>query len=315
MKLEKDKIVMVLIIASVVLFIVSYAIITFGKKEEATFNNNRVLVPKLEKKQKQYETKMEALEGLEEDRQLNAPSVYNDRLLDNMRYYQPQQDSIRKQHMIDSIYSLGQKRSRSLAALRRLEDTHSHRSNKATISANKNTITINKNEITVDAKELGLEHQLFFASNPKNNSIIGKYETDAQIFVQVDGTQTVKKDFRLRMRLLKEATIRGYHFPRSTPIYGFVSFKPNRTMISITHVNNKPVKLKAYDFEDGDEGIYIQNSFREEVRQKLGGDLVDDIDIPGVPQVSGIKQLFRRNNRQVKVTVMDNYQLILKSKL
>ena len=35
MKLQKNKIVMILIVASVVLFIVAYSIITFGKEEES----------------------------------------------------------------------------------------------------------------------------------------------------------------------------------------------------------------------------------------------------------------------------------------
>lgn len=85
-------------------------------------------------------------------------------------------------------------------------------------------------------------------------------------------------------------------------------------MIAIEHIGHKPVKLRAYDLEDGSEGIYIENSFRADARQQLIGDVVDDINVAGVPQVSGIKQLFRRNNRNVKVTVMDGYQLTLKLK-
>lgn len=91
-------------------------------------------------------------------------------------------------------------------------------------------------------------------------------------------------------------------------------FKPNRAVIAIEHIGHKPVKLRAYDLEDGSEGIYIENSFRADARQQLIGDVVDDINVAGVPQVSGIKQLFRRNNRNVKVTVMDGYQLTLKLK-
>ncbi|WP_449405326.1 conjugative transposon protein TraM [Maribacter ulvicola] len=52
-----------------------------------------------------------------------------------------------------------------------------------------------------------------------------------------------------------------------------------------------------------------------EARQEVVGDIVDDINIVGVPQVSGIKKIFQRNNRTVKVTVTDSYQLILKPTL
>ncbi len=85
-------------------------------------------------------------------------------------------------------------------------------------------------------------------------------------------------------------------------------------MINIEHIDHNPINLGAYDLQDGSEGIYIENSFRAEAGREVVGDAIDDINIGGVPQVRGIKSLFQRDNRQVKVTVMDNYQLILKLK-
>lgn len=319
MKIQKSKIVMVLIIASVVLFIVFYAIITFGKNEDTTIKNNQVPVPKLGEGQKQYESKIEAIEALKEERKTNVPSVYDERLLDSLGYYNTDQDSIRKKRIVDSVYFLGQKRYENIAALKQLEGNYSEEPKEpihqvSDISEIDTSLRSDK-ELQVSAKELGLEHQLFFASEPKENPIADSHNTDDRIFVRVDGTQTVKNDFRLQMRLSKAATIYGRHFPRNTPIYGFVSFKPNRTMISIEHIGNDSARLQAYDLEDGSEGIYIENSFHADARQQIIGDVVDDINVAGVPQVRGIKQLFRRNNRNVKVTVMDGYQLTLKLKL
>ena len=54
------------------------------------------------------------------------------------------------------------------------------------------------------------------------------------------------------------------------------------------------------------------NSFRAEAGREVVGDAIDGINIGGVPQVRGIKALFQRDNRLVKVTIMDNYRLILK---
>ena len=68
----------------------------------------------------------------------------------------------------------------------------------------------------------------------------------------------------------------------------------------------------ANDYRDNLEGIYIKNSFREELRQQVLGDVIDDINVPGIPQVSGVKKFFQRSNRQVKVTVNNNYVLTLK---
>jgi hypothetical protein len=115
------------------------------------------------------------------------------------------------------------------------------------------------------------------------------------------------------MRLIEDALINNVLVPKNTPIYGFVSFKPNRVIITIKNIDHRPVKLKAYDLQDGSEGIYVENSFRAEATNEVIGDLVDDINITGVPQVGGIRKIFQRNHRNVKVTVTDNYRLILKT--
>ena len=83
-------------------------------------------------------------------------------------------------------------------------------------------------------------------------------------------------------------------------------------MIHITNINHQEVSLKAFDLQDGNEGIYVENSFRAEATQEVLGDMVDDVNIAGMPQVSGIKKIFQRNNRHVKVTITNNYKLILK---
>ena len=318
MKIQKSKIVMVLIIASVVLFIVFYAIITFRKDEDATIKNNQVPVPKLGEGQKQYDSKMEAIEALKEAREINAPSVYDDSLLDSLGYYNLEKDSIRKKRIIDSVYFLGQKRYENIAALKQLEENYSDEPKEPIHQvydiSEIDTSTIEEKELQIRAKEIGLEHQLFFASNPEENVEQHIRNTDEELRVRVDGTQTVKQDYRLRMRLSKSAKVDGITLDKNTLLYGFVSFKPNRTILKIENLNGRAVQFEAYDLDDGSKGIYIENSFQEDVRKQVVGDVVDDINLAGVPQVSGIKQLFRRSNRQVKVTVMDNYQLILKLK-
>ena len=83
----------------------------------------------------------------------------------------------------------------------------------------------------------------------------------------------------------------------------------------IENINHHPIKLKAIDFQDGSEGIYVENNFRAEATREVLDDVIGDINIPSVPQVGGLTQVFRRSNRKVKVTVLNNYRLILKPKL
>lgn len=306
MKIEKNKIVFALVILCVVLFIGAYSAMMLGDDEDPIIENNQIPVPELGDEQKEYDSKLEALDDLKEEREITAPSIYPDHMIDDKGYFNPDYMEYEKQRIIDSIYNEGHIS----------YSDRSFRKPKAKIEPRpfqKDSISkIDIKEGGIVSKELGLEHQLFFASNPLENENLIIQNTDAFIYVRVDGTQTVRNNYRLQMRLSKDALINGNTVRRNTPIYGFVSFKPNRTIIEIESINHKPVKLNAFDLQDGSKGIYIENSFRAEAGQEVVGDLVDDINIVGVPQVIGVKRIFQKNNRTVKVTVTDNYQLILK---
>ncbi|MEX0316128.1 MAG: conjugative transposon protein TraM [Allomuricauda sp.] len=306
MKIEKNKIVFTAVILCVVLFIGSYAVIVLGDEEEPTIENNQIPVPELDDEQKEYDSKLEALNDIKEERETSAPSVYPEHMIDDKGYFNPDYMEYEKQRIIDSIYNEG----RISYSDRSFRKPRVKIEPKLLQKDSVSRIVVKEDKIT--SKELGLEHQLFFASNPLENENLITQNTDAFIYVRVDGTQTVRNNYRLHMRLTKDALINGSTVRRNTPIYGFVSFKPNRTIIEIENINHNAVKLNAFDLQDGSEGIYIENSFRAEARQEVVGDIVDDINIVGVPQVSGIKRIFQRNNRTVKVTVTDNYQLILK---
>ncbi len=306
MKLEKNKIVFIIIIVCVVLFIGAYSVMVLGGSEEPTIENNQIPVPELKDEQKQYESKLDALNDLKEVRQTNAPSIYDERLLDSFGIYDPDLLDKRKMQIVDSIYSQG-----------RINYTdRNYRKPKIDSVKSQTKIVrdtvIKQKQKRVSLKELALEQQLFFVSNPKENPKLNTDTTDDAIYVHVDGTQIVKKNFRIQMRLEKDAVINNILVSKNTLIYGFISFKPNRAMIDIENINHHSVKLNAFDVQDGSEGIYIENSFRAEARQEIVGDIVDDINIAGVPQLSGIKKIFRRNNRNVKVTITNNYKLILK---
>lgn len=306
MKIEKNKIVFAAVILCVVLFMGSYAVIMLGEDEEASIENNQIPIPQLEERQKEYKSKLEAIDDLKEERQTNAPSIYDERLLDSTGLYDPYLLDKQKMRIVDSIYNEGRIRY-SDSSLRKPVNKLP-----PSIDQKKPLKETEKEGGHRTAKELELEHQLFFASNPLENQKLAIKKMEEVIFVRVDGTQTVKTNYRLQLRLTKEAYINNTLVPKNTPIYGFVSFKPNRTMITIESINNIPVELKAFDLQDGSEGIYVENSFQANARQEVVGDIVDDIHIPGVPQVSGVKKIFQRNNRTVKVTVTDNYQLLLK---
>ena len=309
MKVEKNKIVFAAVLAVILIFLVAYSIMVIGDDESENETLEQTLVPELEQNQKEYDSKLDAINDLKEVRETNAPSIYDEKLIDSMGFYDPDLPEKDKQRIVDSIYKSGR--------IQYSEKTYRNMGTKkvvATVAPEIDSAEI-KAAQKIDAKEMGLEHQLFFASAPVQNEISATGTTDAEIFAVVDGDQVVKTNSRLRMRLTKAATINNQRIEKNTPIYGFISFQPNRALIEIENIEHRPTKLKAFDLQDGSEGIYVENSFRAEATNEVLDDIIEDINIPSVPQVSGITKVFRRNNRSVKVTVLNNYKLILKPKL
>ena len=309
MKVEKNKIVFAVVLATLLIFLVSYSLMVMGDDEGDNENLEQTLVPELDEGQKEYDSKLDAINDLREVRETNVPSIYDEKLLDSTGLYNPDLPELEKQRIVDSIYKAG-----------RINYSDGTYRNSGTRKVAHRTVRkIDSAEIVAEqkikAKELGLEHQLFFASDPKRNEISVLGATDDVICVVVNGDQTVKVHSRLRMRLTQDAIINGKRIPKNTDVYGFISFQPNRALIAIENIDHHPTSLKAFDFQDGSEGIYVQNSFRAEATGEVLDDIIQDINVPGVPQVSGVSKVLRRRNRNVKVTVLNNYKLILKPKL
>ena len=309
MKIEKNKIVFAAVLAVIFIFLISYSMMVMGDDESENDNLEQTLVPDLDENQKEYDSKLDAINDLKEVRENNAPSIYDEKLIDSLGFYDPDLPEREKKRIVDSIYGAGK--------IQYSEKRFQNFGQKKVVQ--KNTQQVDsadiKREQKIEAKELGLEHQLFFAASPKPNavSIIGN--TDESIYVIVDGDQIVTANTRLRMRLTESATINGKLMLKNTPVFGFISFQPNRALIEIENINHHPTKLKAFDLQDGSEGIYVENNFRAEATREVLDDVIGDINIPSVPQVGGLTQVFRRSNRKVKVTVLNNYRLILKPKL
>lgn len=306
MKIEKNKIVFASVLAVVILFIVAYSFTLMSDNDNEKDNLRQTTVPEIGNEQEEYSSKLDAINALKEVKETNAPSIYNESLIDSAGFYDPDLINKEKQRIVDSIYNSG--RIRYSDNPYRGEASAMIQKNKAEIDS-----ILTKATTVISAKEIGLEHQLFFSSNSSENSELGSSDTDNMIYVEVDGTQVVKQNYRLRMRLSEDARINGMLVPKNTPVFGLISFQPNRALINIENINHKPVKLKAYDLQDGSEGIYVENSLRADATREVIDDLVQDINITGVPQVSGIKKVFQRDNRNIKVTVTNTYKLILKA--
>ncbi|MGC1632338.1 MAG: conjugative transposon protein TraM [Gelidibacter sp.] len=306
MKIEKNKIVFAAVLAVIFIFLISYSMMIMGDDQSENENLKQTLIPDLKENQKQYDSKLDAINDLKEVRETNAPSIYNEKLMDSLGFYDPDLPQREKERIVDSIYNSG-KIQYSEKRYQNFGKEKVTRNDKRQIDSAEI-----KTEQKIQAKELGLEHQLFFAASPKANDSATFDNTDETIYVVVDGDQIVKAKTRLRMRLTKAATINNKLMPKNTLVFGFISFQPNRALVNIENIDHHPTKLKAFDLQDGSEGIYVENNFRAEATDEVLDDIIGDINIPSVPQVNGITKILERNNRGVKVTVLNNYKLILK---
>ena len=87
MKIEKNKIVFAAVLAVVVIFLISYSILVMGNDENEHTNLKETSVPALEEDQKEYDSKLDAINDLKEVRETNAPSIYDEKLIDSLGFY------------------------------------------------------------------------------------------------------------------------------------------------------------------------------------------------------------------------------------
>ena len=311
MKMDKKKIVFVAVIGVVILFIISYSVFVLGEDGDDTNKLQHTLVPELEEREDMYTSKKVAVDAIKEERERIAPSIYDERFLDETGMYDEDLLDKKKQRIVDSIYRLGRiDYSQDSVDTGTKKPLRKKRRKKGEVIDTKDTIS--------PLKAMGLEHQMFFAVSPQ----VLADGTGESLEVEIDGEQTVKLNDRLQMRATQNTTVQGIEVKKNTLLYGIVKFRPNRVILNVENIEGTPLKLKAYDNADGLEGIYIRNSFRGDVFNEVLGDVIQDFNIPGVPDVSGavntgvsgVKKVFQRNNRNVKVTVNNNYKLILRPK-
>lgn len=298
MKIDKKKILFAAIIGAIVLLMVGYGVFVLGADKETDQVLEQTTVPELGETEEQYEDRLEAVDQLKEKRKSDAPSIYDESLLDSTGLYDPDLEEKQKERMVDSIYNRG-----------RIDYTaRGYRKRKRAES--KDTLITPKKQ---DMDALDKSQQDFFKVGKELwEAATPKTYTQPVIHAVVHDAQTVKTNSRLELRLTGEAIINDRRIPKNTLVYGFVFLKENRVMINITNINHQPVHLKAYDLQDSNEGIYIENSIRAELTRQMTDDMIQDINIAGVPQVRGLKNVFRRDNRKVKNTIYNHYELILK---
>src|SRR5690606_30439162 len=301
MNMERNKIVFIGVLLCLVAFIVLYAM---GMKDtgpgQVELQNTKV--PELRDAPKQYTSKLEALEAIKEEREFTKPSLYGKSLIDSMGRYDPDLETRERQRIVDSIYKHG-RIDYGEGGYREPREIKIPTRDEAPVATKTDPLPKRK------PIDLTKAHASFFGEKAVGKEKPG---TAIAVLALVNGQQTVSSNSRLELRLGEDMVLEGRTIKRNSLIYGFVGFRANRVFVALDHIGQTAVSLRAYDLLDGGEGIYIENSYRQEAQREVSDDVVKDINMAGLPQLGGIKQVFRRSNRTVKVTVHDQYRLFLK---
>lgn len=310
MKLQKNKIVFVLVLVGVVLFITVYAILTFSKDKKETLEPHSIPTPDLDENSVEYGSKLEAIEAIKEEREMKAPQLYPDHMVDDKGFFNPDYMEYEKQRIIDSIYRYSKFESEAVVLI----DSEDKSKSIAIKEESRVDEKVGQGEV-LSIQERALAHQLFFASDPRmdNVSIVGG--NGVEILVYVDGDQVLRDGHRLVLRLGQDFRYNGVTVPKGTRIYGFVKVRPNRVMVKLPRFGDLGISLKAHDLQDGQEGIYVENHMKGEVVERGLDETIGEVNVPGLPQIGGLKRIFQRHNRAIKVDIKDNYQLLLKPEL
>ena len=297
MNLDKKKMIFASLVLVTLLFLVSYTYIVVFDEEE-TPNLTQPDLPEWEATDIEYQNKKQALDALKEERETLPPSLYEDHMIDDKGYFNPDYMEFEKHRIIDSIYqSKTFQRSEPLNFKAKIPEIEP------------NPKAVEEEVLIKNPLEFSLNHQLFFATNPK-----WRIKNIPKIKVKASGNQVLKNGHRLKLQLVEDIQVNNQLILKNTVVWGIVSFKPNRVLLDITQIGGQEIALEAADFQDGLQGIYIKNSLKSEVKNQVLSDAVQDINIAGVPQLRGLKNIFQRHQRNLKITVLDGYLLQLQSK-
>ena len=86
MKVEKNKIIFAGVLAIIFLFLISYSVMLMEDEDNDEDTLQQTLVPELEDDQKEYDSKLDAINDLKEVRESTAPSIYDEKLIDSLGY-------------------------------------------------------------------------------------------------------------------------------------------------------------------------------------------------------------------------------------
>ena len=146
------------------------------------------------------------------------------------------------------------------------------------------------------------------------------------IRASIHGDQTVTSGATVRMRLNEQLQLEGTVIPANTIFYGVASIQAERLSIKISSIKfGNTIKNLSYQVYDNDAiaGLNLPDNVKAELRKKGTASAIGQVDAPQVASgtmvgatvrstVDVAKQVLKRSEQEIKVTLKANYNIFLK---
>jgi hypothetical protein len=292
-QMDKQQLAIVIVLASVALFIGGYALYVFGDDqpiEETRFAH---------KEEKPYQSMFDLIE--QEDN-TSAQNVSRPSSAYDFDQYLVS-DDVRKDLIIDSLQLV-------------IDSLLSVQTRKTYIPSRKAA----RKPIEQPEKQakIPVEEERTFSSAIMEEEDDPVVAHDELIKAVVHGEHKIRSSEYIKLRTTEESYIDGVKLPANFFMTGKASFSNDRIFVTISSLKHgdrlMEVSFEIFDSGDGIRGIYVEGGLEQQIAEESIRDAVSGVRV-NVPMIGGIStNAVRRKAEDISVVIPSEYKVLLKSR-
>jgi hypothetical protein len=292
--MDKQQLAIVIVLASVALFIGGYAIYVFGDGHQSDDESRFA-----HEEEKPYQSMFDLIEQEETTsaRKVSRPSSAYD--FDQYLI----SDDVRKDFIIDSLQLV-------------IDSLLSVSTRKTYIPPKKVTrkpVKQPENQVSVPVEE---ERTFSSATMEEEDEPVVAH--DELIKAVVHGEHKIHSSEYIKLRTTVESYIDGVKLPTNFFLTGKASFSNDRIFVTVSSLKHgdrlMEVSFEIFDSGDGIRGIYVEGGLDQQIAEESIRDAASGVRV-NVPMIGGIStNAIRRKAEDVSVVIPSEYKVLLKSK-
>jgi hypothetical protein len=141
---------------------------------------------------------------------------------------------------------------------------------------------------------------------------------DELIKAVVHGEHKIRSSEYIKLRTIEESHIEGVNIPANFFMTGKASFSNDRIFITVSSLKHgdrlMEVSFDIFDSGDGIRGIYVEGGLEQQIAEESIRDAVSGVRV-NVPMIGGIStNAVRRKAEDISVVIPSEYKVLLKSR-